>query len=157
MPIVPGVHIAARGGRVTLRDQQGGPDTLIESGDMYRMERVSSVTGDYDVTVGYPNGVYSARIFNKNSQDTTLAGESLLVAQASSDTSSPEWNLTDTFRIPVYQVQTYALDDLITETSEYSVRVDPDETQDSNGNGIYDDDFVTSGSGIHVGANDIQI
>ena len=36
--------------------------------------------------------------------------------------------------------------------SSYTVTIDPDTTLDSDGNGIYDDDFISSGSGISVGS-----
>lgn len=37
---------------------------------------------------------------------------------------------------------------MITETSSYSIEIDADITVDSDGNGIYDDDFASQGTGF---------
>ena len=58
-------------------------------------------------------------------------------------------------RIPVYQTLSRSLADIITEMSSYTVTIDPDTTLDSDGNGIYDDDFISSGSGISVGSTSL--
>lgn len=45
---------------------------------------------------------------------------------------------------------TYPFSDFITEMSTYSVSIDPDVTQDEDGDGIYDNDYTRSASGVTV-------
>lgn len=92
----------------------------------------------------YPNGYYHAKIHNLDTRESVYAGESLLTPQLSSDTSAPDIDLRDTIRVPVYQTRSILLRDVITDTNDYRLTIDPDATQDTNGNGIYDDDFTTS-------------
>jgi hypothetical protein len=58
--------------------------------------------------------------------------------------------------VPVYQKTSLILSDIITDTSPYTVSVDPDITLDSDANGNYEDDYITSGSGIALSATDIS-
>lgn len=61
--------------------------------------------------------------------------------QASLDNSPPVVDISQKIRIPVYQSKSLKLSDFITEMSSYTVLIDSDITVDSNGDGIYDNDF----------------
>lgn len=68
---------------------------------------------------------------------------SLLTPQASSDTSEPDVDMRDAIRVPVYQTRDFLLRDFITETNAYTVLIDTDTTQDTNNDGIYDNDLMS--------------
>ncbi len=68
-----------------------------------------------------------------------------MAPQASLDRSSPVINV-GVIRIPVYKSSSITMTDIITDMSPYSVSIDPDVTTDANGNGIYEDDFISNGS-----------
>jgi hypothetical protein len=53
-------------------------------------------------------------------------------------------------RIPVYQTRDFRLADIITEINPYTALIDDDITQDTDNNGVYDDDFVASSSGMSI-------
>lgn len=109
------------------------------------MQEESSPIGDnYSIEIPYKNGFYYPKIRNINRSSTTQAGEILLSPRATSDVSVPEIEFPSDLRIPVYQNKTLAFDQYITESSPYSLSIDPDITQDANKNGIFDDDFVTT-------------
>lgn len=76
----------------------------------------------------------------------TRAGEILFAPRASSDISAPLVTLDSRIRIPVYQKKEIFLRDIITEMSDYTVHIDSDLTQDTDANGTYDDDFLSSSS-----------
>ena len=73
-----------------------------------------------------------------------------MTPQLSSDSSAPDVDISDSIRVPVYQETSLLLDDIITDTNPYTLLVDTDITQDTDGNGIYDDDFVASALGMSV-------
>jgi hypothetical protein len=79
-----------------------------------------------------------------------LSQEVLFTPQAASDTSAPDVDIRDALRIPVYQKQQYNRRDIVTDTNTYTTLIDSDITQDTNKNGIYDDDFVASASGVTI-------
>lgn len=79
----------------------------------------------------------------------------LIAPQASLDRSSPVIDV-GVVRIPVYSSKTLSQNDIITDMSPYVVAIDPDVTVDSDGNGVYEDDFSSAaGSGITITATDI--
>ena len=78
----------------------------------------------------------------------------LLAPLAALDRSAPVVELTDQ-KIPVYQTVAIPLSDAISEASTFSLLADPDVTQDSDNNGGYADDFVSTASGISITANQI--
>lgn len=52
--------------------------------------------------------------------------------------------MRDGIRVPVYQTRDFLLRDFITETNAYTVLVDTDTTQDTDGDGIYDNDLMST-------------
>ncbi len=64
----------------------------------------------------------------------TTAREALFTPQASSDTSAPDLDIRDSIRVPVYQSRDIPLQSIITETNPYTLRIDPDVSQDNDGN-----------------------
>lgn len=70
----------------------------------------------------------------------------MFAPRASSDRSPPVVDIDRSIRIPVYQKKEVQLKDIITEMSDYTVAIDADTTQDSDANGIYDDDFSLASS-----------
>lgn len=95
----------------------------------------------YSLRIPYPNGYYFPRITNLNTRQSTIAGEILFAPTASSDVSPPLVTIDSEIRVPVYQQRGILLRDIITEMSNYTVSVDPDLTRDTDGNGVYNDDF----------------
>lgn len=59
-------------------------------------------------------------------------------------------DIATTIRIPVYQSLEYDLKKIISDISPTTITVDPDTTIDSDKNGIYDDDFSVSGTGVVI-------
>lgn len=117
---------------------------------VYITKHMSSRTERYSVSIPYPNGFYSARLSHLSRDKTDRAGVTLLAPQRGSDTTPPVISLEEALRVPVYATTTIPLEDVITELSEYTVSLDVDTTVDADSNGIYEDDFVTSGSGVMV-------
>ena len=78
------------------------------------------------------------------------AGITLLAPQASLDHAAPIIDLDETIRVPVYQTEPYNLADIIHDQSSFKTSIDTDITEDSDGNGTFDDDFVTLGSGASI-------
>jgi hypothetical protein len=64
----------------------------------------------------------------------TTARETMFTPQASSDTSAPDLDIRDIIRVPVYQSRDIPLQSIITETNPYTLKVDPDISQDTDGN-----------------------
>lgn len=77
--------------------------------------------------------------------------------QESLDNSPPVVDLSEKMRLPVYQSKTIKLSDFITEMSTYTITIDSDITVDSNHDGIYDNDFATTGTGFTLSNNDTLI
>ena len=57
----------------------------------------------------------------------------------------------------MYQKQSFPLKDFIFETNSYSTLIDPDISLDQNGNGVFDDDFTSSGTFVHINTTDMEI
>ncbi len=141
MPILPGMRISSGAGKVVLYDHLQDRDIQITEQSFYHAESATRLGNNYDIQMSYPNWFYSARIENQDSEKSISTREVLFTPQSASDVSPPEVDIRDAVRIPVYQKKSYKLNDIITDTNKYTVRIDPDATQDSDNNGIYDDDF----------------
>ncbi len=70
--------------------------------------------------------------------------------QAFLDKSAPVIDIPEKIRIPVYQQTAFDLKNFITDRSSYTVSIDPDIVVDSDKNGVFDDDFVQSGTGVII-------
>jgi hypothetical protein len=150
MPILPGMHITSSRGEVIIADHVHDDDIILSPNSLYHSEPITRLGDEYSVEIPYPNGYYYARIQNLDDQHMTTARETLLTPQASNDKSSPDLDIRDTIRVPVYQSRDIPLQSIITETNPYTLRIDPDISQDTDGNWVYDDDFITSSLGVSV-------
>lgn len=74
----------------------------------------------------------------------------LFTPQISSDDGAPLVDLPERIRLPIYSTKTYKVDDFLTDLSSATLSIDSDLTIDTDGNGIFDDDFATSGSGFSI-------
>lgn len=144
MPLLPGMKISNLGGTFTIRDVTHDTKTTLESGGQYRIMSLPTLSTSNIISVPYENGFYNARLSSLDS--SVHAGITLFTPQASLDHGAPVVDIADTIRIPVYQTKSYILTDIITEISPYMVTVDPDTTQDTNDDGIYANDYMTSAS-----------
>jgi hypothetical protein len=109
-------------------------DIVLSPQSLYHSELITRLADEYSTEIPYPNGYYYARIQNLDGRALTVARETLFTPQASSDTSSPDLDIRDTIRVPVYQSRDIPLQTIITETNPYTLRIDPDISQDSDGN-----------------------
>ncbi len=69
----------------------------------------------------------------------------LLSPQTTSDDGAPIVDLPSRIRLPIYSTKSYKISDILTDLSSASITIDSDLTTDTNGNGIFDDDFTTTG------------
>jgi hypothetical protein len=134
MPILPGMRITSAGGEVILRDLVHDDDIIISPRALYLSESITRIADEYSVEIPYPNGYYYARIQSLDARGMTTARETLFTPQASSDTSAPDLDIRDTIRVPVYQARDIPLQSIITETNPYTLSIDIDVSQDSDGN-----------------------
>lgn len=58
--------------------------------------------------------------------------------------------------MPVYARESYQFSAIISELSKYSVTIDVDTSVDADGNGIYDDDFVTESNSLKILPTEIE-
>lgn len=84
----------------------------------------------------YQNGLYSARLttLSLKNPDSIGAGITLLAPLASLDNSAPVVDIPSKIQIPVYQSQTFALKDIISDMSPTNISIDPDTSVDEDGN-----------------------
>lgn len=150
MPLLPDTRILDTGGDVTIYDPSVNTSTTIPTNTEYRHISLGKKSDHYTAYFPYPNGFYSARLRSLSDNRFVRAGVTLFAPQASLDRSSPVINLPTNVRVPVYQSTTFSKDEMITDMSSYTLTVDPDVTQDTDKNGIYEDDFVSSGSGVSI-------
>lgn len=154
LPIVPGMKITSSE-RFAIRDATQRNTISMMPNSLYMLRSLGIESDRYNVVVPYPNGYYYARLKHLSEGKNDRAGVLLMAPQLASDKTSPVISLGDSIRVPVYAEQSFALSDIVTELSKYSVTVDPDTTVDENKNGIYDDDFVASGDGVRVTDHDM--
>lgn len=157
MPLLPGVRLMSTIGEVRVYDPLMRTSLSIRPWVEYRHIGIGQRQSRYQLSFPYPNGFYSARMTSLTSGSEIHAGITLIAPQASLDHSPPFLDVPSEIRIPVYQTQTLNLRDIITEMSNYTLRVDPDTTIDSDSDGIFDNDFLTNGSGVSVGQEGLTI
>jgi hypothetical protein len=104
-----------------------------------------------------PDAWYHASLQSLTSNRVTPSRVTLLSPQKIFDTSAPEIDIPEVVRVPVYQNISLPLGDAISEMHSYIVSLDPDISQDENGNGVYDDDFSTGGANIVVSGKSLNI
>lgn len=110
---------------------------------------LGSPDSEYNFSVDYPNGFYSARMRSMNYPSNTYTIPVLLAPQAASDHSAPVVDIPEMIRVPVYTTKNLKLSDYITERSNFSIAIDPDISVDTNGNSVTNDDFTQAGgSGV---------
>lgn len=80
----------------------------------------------------------------------------LLSPQTTSDDGAPIIDLPSRIRLPIYSKKSYKISDILTDLSAASITIDSDLTTDTNGNGIFDDDFTTIGDGFVISNSDIS-
>ncbi len=99
--------------------------------------------------------MYSAKIstISQKNPEPIAAGVTLMAPQLGLDGSAPVVDIPTKIRVPVYQSIEYDLKKIISDVSPTTVMIDPDTTIDSDNNGSYDDDFVSSGTGVRVNSN----
>ena len=154
MPLLPDTRIYHPNGSVVIFDPITNRSDALLPNTEYRHLDLGKISSRYDINFSFPNGFYSTRLRSLIDDRMIRAGVTLIAPQASLDRSSPVINV-GTVRIPVYKTSSLLKEDIITDMSPYSVSIDPDVTLDSDGNGVYEDDFITSGSGVDITATDI--
>lgn len=157
LPILPSMKIYSekpfsRQNHIKNRTEKNNADAV------YMMQTLGKPAKEYSVAVDYPNGYYYARITSLSDPDQHLSNVVLLSPQSASDKTAPVVAFPgggNKIRIPVYAAASYKFDDIITELSDYDVRVDADTSVDSDKNGIFDDDFVKSATGVNIASENI--
>lgn len=84
------------------------------------------------------------------------AGVILFAPQASSDDGAPLVDLPARIRLPIYSKKTFKISDILTDLSDATISIDSDMGIDSDGNGIYEDDFSLSGTGFSISQYDLE-
>lgn len=134
----------------SIRDHTHRHTLDFDPNAVYITKNISSRSENFSFSIPYPNGFYSARLSHLSHDKNDRAGVTLLAPQRGSDTTPPVISLGGALRVPVYATTTIPLEEIVTELSEYDVSIDIDTTVDADANGIYEDDFVTAGSGVTV-------
>jgi hypothetical protein len=155
MPLLPGTRIIDPSGTVTVYHPVDGLATDMEPGVEYRHATVGRQNDLYSVSIDYPNGYYSARLQSLRSDAAVHAGITLLAPLAALDRSAPVIDI-DNQRIPVYQTRDILLEDAVTETNPFILRIDGDIALDTDGNGVYEDDYGSTASGVSIDADSIM-
>jgi hypothetical protein len=156
MPLLPNIRIYHPNGSVVIYDPLSQKSDAILPNTEYRHLDLGKIATEYSIDFPFADGFYSARLRSLRDDRMIRAGVTLIAPQASLDRSSPVVD-TSSLRIPVYSPYSIVKKDIITEWSIYSVMIDPDVTIDTDNNGIYDDDYVMSASGLIIGASDIVL
>lgn len=79
---------------------------------------------------------------------TTPAKSVLIAPQASLDKTPPIVDIPSFLRIPVYTEREYLQSEVITEAGTYAIQADVDAATDTNGDGVPNNDLVSSGTGF---------
>lgn len=118
---------------------------IFPKNSLYMVRSLGIESDEYNVVVPYPNGYYYARLHHLTRDKTDRAGVVLISPQTASDETPPVISNMDNLRIPVYSKMTFPFSEIISELSGFSTLIDVDTSVDSDGNGVYDDDFVHDG------------
>jgi hypothetical protein len=144
MPLLADTRIISGGATVDIYEPASEKSSKISPDTLYRIVPLGLPAESYTAHVSVPDGFYSARLRSLTDDQMIRAGVTLIAPQASLDRSPPVVDIAGRERIPVYQTRSKPLSDIITEMSSYTLTIDPDTTIDSDGNGIFDDDFSSS-------------
>ncbi len=152
MPLLDGMKLQNTEGAISIYNTVSKEATYIEKNGTYQYLSLGNQSDEYSISVPYENGFYFARLsaIQSNGVVSDHAGITLLAPQKSLDTDPPIVDLPDTIRVPVYQKKDFILKDVMTDSSDFSVKIDPNITLDENGDGIYDNDFSPQGTGVSV-------
>jgi hypothetical protein len=149
LPLIPWMQLFTGEWTLRLRDHNTESSINIGQQASYGIFELYPTSEGYAISLDYPNGFYSAALRGLNAWDTPTR-VTLLAPQKSSDKSPPEIELPDRIRIPVYQTQDFLLRNTILETNAYTLLWDDDIRQDTDQNGVFDDDFRDIGSGMKI-------
>lgn len=128
-----------------LTDLTTRRDISLAAGSTYITHDLGQLQESYEVSIPYANGYYYARLHNLTENKVDRAGITLLAPQATSDDGEPIIDLPTRIRLPIYSKQSYKITDILTDLSTATITIDPDLTRDADGNGIFDDDFASTG------------
>lgn len=121
----------------------------------YMVKNLGMESEMYNFNISYPNGFYYARLHHLSQGKNNRAGVVLLSPQLSSDSSNPVISLSERVRVPVYVEKKFPISDFITELSGFSIQIDENMNVDSDGNGVYDDDFDSNRSNVKISDQEI--
>ncbi len=155
VPILPGMQLYASDAGAILRNHTSGRDISLTGGATYITYDLGNKSDRYEVNLPYTNGYYYARLQNLTDKKTDRAGVILFAPQVTSDDGDPIVDLPTRIRLPIYSSRSYKLTDILTDLSTASISIDPDLTTDTNQNGIFDDDFSSSGAGFSISSQEI--
>jgi hypothetical protein len=156
VPLLPWSQIKSSLWEIRIRDNIEKSIIVIPKNAIYALKNVWSPNDEYNFEINYPNGFYSARLYSITDSEAIRAWVTLLAPQISSDKSSPEIDLADTVKIPVYSMKQMPLKDIITESTHYTIMLDQDIDQDENHDGILDNDFMTFGTGFNISSSSLD-
>jgi hypothetical protein len=155
MPLLPGTRLYHPNGSIVIYDPLTKRSDAILPNTEYRHLDLGKISTEYNVAFPFANGFYSARMRSLIDDRNIHAWVTLLAPQASLDRSNPVINIPGKLKVPVYQKLSLSRSDIITDMSSYTLGIDPDVTTDADGNWIFEDDFVTSASGMNITPTDI--
>ncbi|MBC7503535.1 VCBS repeat-containing protein [Candidatus Gracilibacteria bacterium] len=156
VPILPGMRLYASDAGAILRNHTSDRDIALIGGATYLTYDLGERAIQYQVSLPYQNSYYYARLHNLTDTQTDRAGVILLSPQTTSDDGAPIIDLPSRIRLPIYSKKSYKISDILTDLSAASITIDSDLTTDTNGNGIFDDDFTTIGDGFVISNSDIS-
>lgn len=128
-----------------ITDLTSRRDISLVGGSTYITHDLGDKANSYEVSLPYANGYYYARLQNLTEKKTDRAGVILFAPQATSDDGEPIVDLPTRIRLPIYSSRSYRITDILTDLSAASITIDPDLATDTDNNGIFDDDFASSG------------
>jgi hypothetical protein len=155
LPILPGMRLYASDAGSVVRDLTGRQDISLLAGATYITYTLGDRSDHYSITLPYSDGYYYARLHNLTQKKVDRAGVTLLAPQAASDDGAPIIDLPTEIRLPIYTTRSYVLSDILTDLSAATLTVDSDITSDTDGNTIFDDDFVSASPTANISIRDL--
>jgi hypothetical protein len=156
LPILPGMRLYASDTGAVIADLTSHRDISLSPGSTYITYDLGDRSHNYAVSIPYANGYYSARLHNLTDKQMDRAGVILIPPQASSDDGDPIVDLPTRIRLPIYSARNYRITDILTDLSNAMISIDSDLTRDTDNNGIFDDDFTSSGAGFSISSQEIS-
>ena len=138
-----------------VRDLTGRQDISLLGGATYMTYALGERSDHYNITLPYADGYYYSRLQNLTDPKLDRAGVTLLAPQAASDDGDPIIDLPTEIRLPIYTTRSYALSDILTDLSAATLTVDSDITSDTDGNTVFDDDFVSASLTANISSREI--